>query len=549
MAVSAGGGSIDRPLGWCTRVGLVTPFQEFRLWLRRAPAGERITGVSASAAVVAALCWSLVPAATTTNTVSQSNGPGSGASAQRAGANSGLSSGTSSSAQPSAGGSTGSGPGGSPTGSSTSVGAAGPVTPGAASTPSATAGSKCVSPPGSAQGISATQIKIAVTPVNIVGPAANSVFGIDSPQAQQAQYQAVIDSINASGGVACRKLVPIYLYANPADQSDMQQKCLDIAQAGVYAVLDPGEYASTAGSVLTCFPQNHVLYFGAYFLPESIRAKFYPWMFAFDTFENLYHNTIYALRDLGFFSTTKGFAKLGFIYRSCYPDVISKEITWMHQVGLSDSQIVSYDFGCPSAYASPSDIEQAILKFQQAGVTNVTYAFAEGDLPNFTKVAQQQGFHPKYGFPDDSMIAVAYGSDPPDSNNIANAVAIVDGRDGEDRTPGMTPTPATAKCMQLLSATPPSSSYPNPQYPHIGNPCDIVWMFAAAVDHAPSLAQTSLVAGLQRAKSVDFAFPQGPNDFSQPGVTTGGQSWRVAQFLSSCNCWQVIEPQFRPSYP
>jgi hypothetical protein len=73
-------------------------------------------------------------------------------------------------------------------------------------------------------------------------------------------------------------------------------------------------------------------------------------------------------------------------------------------------------------------------------------------------------------------------------------------------------------------------------------------MFQAAVEHAPSLDQTSLAPGLQRAKSVEFSFPQGPNDFTGARTTTGGQFWRAAEFRLDCKCWQIPDPTFRPSF-
>src|SRR4051812_13054608 len=39
----------------------MTPFQEFRLWARRAPSGERFSAGLAAATVLAVLVWILVP--------------------------------------------------------------------------------------------------------------------------------------------------------------------------------------------------------------------------------------------------------------------------------------------------------------------------------------------------------------------------------------------------------------------------------------------------------------------------------------------------------
>jgi len=73
-------------------------------------------------------------------------------------------------------------------------------------------------------------------------------------------------------------------------------------------------------------------------------------------------------------------------------------------------------------------------------------------------------------------------------------------------------------------------------------------MFQAAFEHAPNIDPTAIGIGLQRAKSVEFSFPQGPNDFSADRITRGGQFWRALEYRASCQCWQVINPVFRPSF-
>ena len=73
-------------------------------------------------------------------------------------------------------------------------------------------------------------------------------------------------------------------------------------------------------------------------------------------------------------------------------------------------------------------------------------------------------------------------------------------------------------------------------------------MLKAAAEHAPTVRSDALADGLRHAKSIDFSYPSGPNDFSAPGVTTGGQYWRVTQFFTSCDCWRIIDPNFRRSF-
>ena len=522
----------------------MTPFQTFRLWCRRAPLVQKTTAATAAMTVLAALVWTVVPASPHSAPASSSLG-GSTNGSQALGTTTTTAAGTA------AGPVTTTTPASTPTPSggapaSPSAGTSGTHT--ATTTPArtgTTSSPHCVSPPGNPPGTTATQINLAVIIVDIAGAAGNSTFGIVSPQDQQTAFQAVINNINASGGVACRKLVPQFFTLNPVDQSQLQAACLTIAQAGVFAVIDPGAYANYATG-LSCYAQNHLPYFDGYDLASQQVQQLYPYMFAFDTLDSAYKNSVFGLKQAGFFSPSNGFAKLGIIYRDCYPQIVSEELAWLNQAGVSSSQISSYDMGCPTAFASPSDIENAIIQFKTAGVTNITEVDELGDMATFTTAAQTQGFDPKWGIADDGELEISNGTQAPNSTNLNGAIAIAASRNGENNTAGMLPTAGTAKCNAILQTVGLAPIYKQPAA--IGNACDQLWMFQDAVDNAPALSPTALAAGLQRTGSIDFSYPQGPNNFTASGTTVGGQFWRVDQYSKACSCWQVTNPNWQPTF-
>ncbi|HEV3352181.1 MAG TPA: hypothetical protein VG076_04625 [Acidimicrobiales bacterium] len=518
----------------------MNPSQEFRFWARRAPTAERITAGISAVIVIALLVWLVVPGGGSGSTKLASGGGGqgveqgltpdaNGATAGQSGAQGAV--GGTSAAGATAGGGTASGP--------AKAGAAG----GGAGANSAAAGPGCPNPPSGVPGVSASQIKIAVTLTNIVGPAANSIFGIASPADQQKWYEAQIDDINKAGGIACRKIIPTFYPTNPADQNELQQRCLQIVQSGVFAEVDNGAYAIYPQK--QCFGQHKVPFFGGYSLYQDEIDGFYPYLFNISDLDTIDHNSVFALRDRGFFNVGAG-EKIGFTYRDCDKALVNKWMQWFQQIGVS-SKLVTYDFGCPAVFASPSDLQAAVLKFKSNNVTRMTAHQIVGDWSNFTKVAQQQGFHPQYGLPDESLIDVAYGSQAGDPDNIVGAIAIAQGRSGEERTPGAVPTPGTAKCNAAYTAHGIAPVYK--LAPGAGYVCDQLWMLQAAINNAPAFRPDALAIGLQQTKSIDFSYPGGPTDFTGVRATTGGQFWRVAQFMASCKCWQVIDPNFHPSYP
>jgi hypothetical protein len=249
------------------------------------------------------------------------------------------------------------------------------------------------------------------------------------------------------------------------------------------------------------------------------------------------------LQQQGFFKPENGFTKLGYVYSNCHPEIHTEVVNWLSQAGVTPAQTVGFNAGCTTAFTAGNVLQQAILKFKQSGVTNVVMTGLVGDVATFTNLAAVQKFTPKYGFGDDSLITTSYGLTKPNPGNIDGALAITPSRNGEERTPGVVKTPETLKCQQEIG---------QPDIYKLGdaagNVCDEVWMFAAAVDHAPALSQASLGAGLHASVAVPFSFPQGPNDFGAGAfVTYAGQYWRTAQFHATCTCWQLLSQTFQPT--
>lgn len=531
----------------------MTPFAQLRLWLGRASVAEQASAAVGAVLVVAVIAWLLVPPQEPAGSSTGVLGTTGGAAGSVSGGGTGLSQSSAGAGAPGAGSQAGGGLGAATGGGVTSAGgstggsgATGAAPVGGGPVASGTGAGGCVSPPGSDQGVTQGQIKIAVILIQLLGPAANSTFGIPPPAEQQADVQDVVDSINASGGVACRKLVPVYFTGDPADTSNLQQTCINIIQAQPFFVVDLGAYY-TFPQLAVCYPQAHIGYVNTGGLTAAQQKQFYPYDWGLFLYETLYRDTVFGLKQRGFFAPSGGFRKLGVMYTDCLPQ-LEKEFTgWLSQAGVPSSAVVGHDVGCPTGtFDSPSDLEAAILTFKQQGVTNVTFVHDTADFSNFTTVAQQQGFTPKYGIGDEGIVAIAYGSQKPNYQNIANALAITTYRYGEERTPGYPPSAGTQKCNAIFAAKgrPPVYQQPIGQG---GIVCSLLWMVQGAIDHEPALLRSDVAAGLQASKSVDFSFPYGPNDFTAPGTTTAGESWRVDQFLTSCSCWQVVDRNYHPS--
>jgi hypothetical protein len=514
----------------------MTPFQQLRVWARRASVGERVGTAIAAVIALSLVVWALVPSSQHSTEAALTGGsPAAGES-------------PSTTAPPANGEPAAVSPATSSPSSAVSGGAPARVASTGAAATSSGGPAGCVSPPGTDQGVTSGEIKIAVTLTNIVGSTTNSAFGIPSAEEQQSFFQAVIDNANAAGGAACRKIVPDYITINPADPSGQHAGCLEIEAAKAFAVLDVGAFFQPPDAK-DCVAQLHVPLVLAGFLTQRESDAYYPYLLSSrGMYDVEYRNTVFALKSLGFFDGGSGFKKLGILRRDCAPEVFTKFVGWLHQAGLTDGQIDSYNVGCPNPFASPADIQQAILQFQRNGVTHVTYLMANLDFANFTKISQQQGFHPKYGLADDGTMTVENASGSPDSANTDGAIGITPMRVAEQNS-GVPPSAGTARCnaIQVAAGKPPVYQQSKLDF-WGGFSCNLVWMLVAGASKAPQLTRAALADGLHAAKSVDFSFPDGPNDFGAPRTIAGGQFWRPARFAASCGCWKLLDANFHPSF-
>lgn len=433
----------------------------------------------------------------------------------------------------------------------TATGAAPVAGSGAPGSAGASAGATCPPTPESEKGVTDNEITVAIILINAIGPTANAAFGVPTPAEQQRNWEAVIADQNASGGVACRQLVPKFFSPNAVNQSSLQQGCLDVAQAGVFAVLDNGGYTAYP-QLAKCFPEAGLPYWAGYALPLKLQRQYYPYLFSGSGVVDVaQRNFVFALNQRGWFRASNGFQKLGIVYRDCSPELYPQFVGHLHAVGLTDSQIRSRNLGCSGAtpFGNPIDIQQAVFDFKNNGVTHVTFLDDNPDFGPFTNSAESQDWRPKYAVTDQNTIGSANSATSNyNANNLNGALGITPTRYGEPDTPGLTPTGATSRCNAIYQKRGRPPSHSGQGVPGVA--CSELWGLVASIQHAPVLRRDALATGLQAAGSLDLSFPYGPADFTAPGTTTGGQFWRTVQYASSCRCWRVLgDPKFQPGFP
>src|SRR5437879_1606573 len=179
----------------------MSPFLQFRLWLRDGPAGERVLAGVGTVAVVALVVLALIPVTRRSdNGVTAATGATASANGSTP-ASGGAGSGTAPAK-----------PGAANPGGRSSVAGGGTGTGGGASSPSASAGATgpCSGTKGSSLGVTPTEVKIVTTNISLGGSIGNGAFDIRGDL--QAIAQAAADDINEKGGVACGRKIALKQY-------------------------------------------------------------------------------------------------------------------------------------------------------------------------------------------------------------------------------------------------------------------------------------------------------------------------------------------------
>ena len=513
---------------------------------------EKKLAASALVLVLGLFGWALVP----TGGVG-GNPVAAGANGGGAGTNLGLSlGGQAGSSGSSAGTAQGTG---TAAGVQTSGGAASSATgtPGASAvaaggTQAGTAGSAsspaCVK--SSETGVSSTQIRVADILLNLAGAIGNSAVGQSSPQVQQQMAQAVVDDINAHGGVDCRKIVVTYYQANPIDPTSTQNICLQIQQAGVFAVMGGFAYPESAND---CLAQQRIPLIASIAPSPSEAKQYYPYMMSIspDPLQD-YRNSIFGLKARGWFTAAQGFQKLAILEDDCSTEIDNAVYNDLLGAGVSPSQITKNDFSCPSGgFASPSDMSSFATQDNLAHVTNVVEVTGGGSFKEYSSAAQSQGYKPHYLVSNyNGFMVTATGGTGPDPNNFDGTVATTDTRFGETSS-GLT-DPATQACIALFARHGLPADYITG--PYLGGVnCNLFELFAAAASHDPGLTRAGLAVGLGQVGRFNMAYSTADSIYTAPGAVTpvkvsGGDFWWTIQFSAACTCWKVIDPTWHPTF-
>jgi hypothetical protein len=375
----------------------------------------------------------------------------------------------------------------------------------------------------------------------LAGSVGNSTFGIRGDL--HAISDAVIDSINKSGGVACgRKLVVKNYDVNPIDSNDGQSKCLQMVQDNVFAVVDYAGYVYPAGR--SCFVQHKLPFQSGVSIGDDEARESYPYLYSvYASSETQVRDWVLGANAMGYFSAAKGFKKLGILIDTCNPPVTVELHRALGQVGVGPDKITESVLDCTTS--APPQVAAAVVQHKGDGATNTFLASSLTNSENYVKVADQQGFHPIYGASDYNNELVGSGSDAWPAA-FDGSVGITSTHSGEINS-GLR-NPKVDKCNEIMN------SHGVPPFKKENGDgavlayCDMLGLFVAAINNAgPNPTRSGLVPALATVGKFDSAL-FGDGLWNKPRKVTGGDFIRPVVWRAECTCFKLLETAFKPGY-
>jgi ABC-type branched-subunit amino acid transport system substrate-binding protein len=333
-------------------------------------------------------------------------------------------------------------------GGGTVIGPDGLPSTGGGATPGMTAPGTNVPGTSALDGIGVTPTKIYVGVTYSTGnDAANAALGTNITTGdQQADAQAVIDDINAHGGVAGRKLVPVWY---DFQSTDARPYAVIDAEACARFTQDNHVFAVAGDGITDNFPAC-VTKAGAMIVssassiigPDQAFFDRFSYLFnvGFLTQERMMGEEVRSLVRQQYFSgwnsvTAKpapGSAKVGIIsfdtpsWNTPLDNVMLPGLRAAgHPVDATNVQRVTYPSDNDQVAGSVAQIQSAVLKFRQNDVTHVIVLDANGSMTlHMLNNMRSQQYYPRLGVNSATGVQALYDGYAQDAKSFNGAVGI-----------------------------------------------------------------------------------------------------------------------------
>lgn len=364
---------------------------------------------------------------------------------------------------------------------------------------------------------------------------------------ERAVSQAVIDWLNERGGIAGRRVVPVFHETNPASgdfASQAQAACATFTQDNeVFAVS-----SSTVGgndAMLACLAEagtplieNNVWIFDRAYYDANPGLLYQPSRMVGDRWVPAWLD---GLDRVGYLEEGRdGLGLLRFeggVFDRLADGVLKPHLASLgHE--LTDELTISTPKGVSDFGAMANELNAAVLRMRSRGVTHVLMLENNGIIAYFfLDQAESQGYRPRYGFNSMDVPQVIQKQNGPEQLTGAVVAGWMPTSDyaTADHPGG---NAAWEQCAAIMEAAgiEPVDYYVHPR-------CDSFLFLKAALERAPELTRAGLRVGTEAlgtdfpsAVAVSGATRFGPGRYDGPDVMLDGA------YDLGCECFRVAGP-------
>lgn len=394
--------------------------------------------------------------------------------------------------------------------------------------------------PGNASGVTDSEIVIGVETLTNLG-ATYAAVGFDSnaiptDQEIRAIVQAIFDHLNAKGGLAGRKAVPLIHFtdiANGTHNSRAQESCSFFTEDhDVFAVIAAG---NSTDALPRCLAKKRTPLLddnnAEWPYDDADLAELSPYLYLPTKLSiSRYGVYIDGLKAQGFFDGgTVGLLRYDLPNHVRARDRVLKPALARHGIEIEDEFAFTPAQSVGDLSRAGAEANSAVLRFRNAGIDRIIY------LPTawvvdfvFPSSAESQGYRPRHGLNTSSGLQGSWVANAPDAQ-LRNSTAVgwkysVD-RGNTRENPS---NPLWAECVEVMR-----KRGLNTGGAHL---CTPLLMLQQGLSRAPEASPAGLRTGLDAVGTAPYSTTSFTTTF-KPGRADGPAAARHIAYDQTCDCF------------
>jgi hypothetical protein len=372
---------------------------------------------------------------------------------------------------------------------------------------------------------------------------------------EQAQAKAVVDYLNEHGGMAKRRIVPVWVLhgdegASSNTATTAQQDCAAFTEDNhVFAAYQSSASSYSIALLADCLAKKKTVFvMDSNSVQDDVEfRRWAPYVYAPGMLGGQrWRGVADGLVSLGYFD--RG-AKVGVVAydQPAVHRLADRLESWLapHGIKVSDTQWVPNGVDYAGFGRGGAQINNIVLRFQTEGITHVVLLGTTGTGGYlFPTAAQAQGYHPRYAFTTSEFPEVIAQNAPPEQLRRALGVGwdpvwdVAAAQDPRDN-------PAQQLCLDIFRKAGVSSQERAATRRALGI-CSALFFLKTSLDRAPVVSAQGLRATVG-GSAYRFASATTPLSTFAGGRFDGASRARGLAYDEACRCWHYRGAWFSAS--